>query len=306
MQNQSFQNSLKCFQHPATWVSVFTLLINDHILKSAYPSWFTGKISDFAGIFFFPFVVAAVFSIIFRKFNFTIRTTGQVAFGFVAVWFTLLKTFPPANNLTAELASMIVGFQTIYILDATDLISLIILIPAWKIWIQPNFSIKNQMAYLGLALATLAIIADSPPAPPSISKITSLEYYKDGIVYAADREASKDIDYYPVARSIDGGLSWEDAPEIWNIQERGLPIKVCSHLYPNICYKLLKSGDALELSNQGWIDIEGLRDVKAYDLILFEWEGKEYVLIAIGEYGIWRRELPSGNWDEISVLYADE
>ncbi len=164
------------------------------------------------------------------------------------------------------------------------------------------------MAYLGLALATLAIIADSPPAPPSISKITSLEYYKDGIVYAGDREASKDKDYYPVAQSIDGGLSWKEAPEIWNIQERGLPIKACSHLYlyPNICYKLLKSGDILELSNQGWVNVEGLKDVKAYDLILFEWEGKEYVIIAIGEYGIWRRELPDGNWEENSVLYADE
>lgn len=306
MQNQSFQNSLKCFQHPVTWVSIFALLINDHLLKPAYPSWFTGKISDFAGIFFFPFIVAAVLSIIFRKFDFTIRTTGQFAFGFVAIWFTLLKTFPLANKLTAELTSMIVGFQTIFILDATDLISLIVLIPAWKIWTQPDFSIKNKMAYLGLALATLSIIADSPPPPPSISKITSLEYYKDGTVYAADREASKSKDYYPVARSLDGGQTWEDAPEISNIQERGLPIKVCSRQYSNICYKLLKSGDILESSNQGWIDVEGLKNVKVYDLILFEWEEKEYVIIAIGEYGIWRRELPDGNWDEISVLYADE
>lgn len=316
MHNQSFQNSLKCFQSPATWVSIFILLINDHLLRTTYPSWVTGKLSDFAGIFFFPFLIAVVFSIFFDKFNLSIRATGQTIFGLVIVWFILLKTSPFANQLTAELTSLVVGFPTKFSLDVTDLISLVVLIPAWKIWTQPSFSIKNQKAYLGLALATLAIIADSPPAPPSISKITSLEYYKDGIVYAADREASKEEDYYPAARSLDGGITWEEAPEVINIAERGLPIKQCSHLYPEICYKLPKSGRLQELASNGtWIDVKGLeieinpyetKKIKVYDLILFEWEEKEYTIIAIGEYGIWRRELPNGDWSEISVLAADE
>jgi hypothetical protein len=316
MQNQSFQNSLKCLQHPATWVSIFMLLINDHLLKTTYPSWISGKLSDFAGIFFFPFLIAVVFSIFFDKFNLSIRATGQIVFGFVVVWFILLKTSPFANQLTAELTSLVVGFPTKFSLDVTDLISLIVLIPAWKIWSQPSLRKNNQMAYLGLALATLATIADSPAAPPSISKITSLDYYKDGIVYAADREATDSENYYPVAKSLDGGITWEEAPEISNIEERGLPIKHCSHLYPEICYKLTKSGKLQELSSNGaWIDVKGLeikinpyetKKIKVYDLILFEWEEKEYAIIAIGEYGIWRQELPNGDWSEISVLYADE
>ena len=290
-------------------------MINDHVLKNIYPSWLTGKLSDFAGIFFFPFIIAAGSSIFLVKFNLTTRQIGQIAFGFVATWFILLKTFQPANYITAHIASFLVGFPTKFSLDPTDLISLFMLIPAWVIWKQVNFKRPTRMAYPMLLLGSLAAIATSPPYF-GITTVTNLEYYKDGIVYAADREVPTDNEnLYPVAKSLDGGLTWEEAPEIRNIEEKGLPIKHCSHLYPEICYKLTKSGKLQELSSDGtWIDVKGLeirttyetRRIKVYDLILFEWEEKEYVMIAIGEYGIRRRELPDGNWDETSVLGADE
>jgi hypothetical protein len=315
MQNQSFQNSLRCLQNPITWLSIALLLINDHVLKNISPSWLTGKLSDFAGIFFFPFIIAAGLSIFLVKLNLTTRQIGQIAFGFVVVWFVLLKTFQPVNYLTARVASNFIGFPTKFSLDPTDLISLFMLIPAWIIWEQVNFKKPTRIGYAMLLLGSLAAIATSPPYF-GITKVTNLEYYKDGIVYAADREVTDSENYYPVAKSLDGGITWEEAPEVSNIEERGLPIKHCSHLYPEICYKLTKSGKLQELSSDGtWIDVKGLeielnpyetKKIKVYDLILFEWEEKEYTIIAIGEYGIWRRELPNGDWSEISVLYADE
>jgi hypothetical protein len=315
MQNRNLQNSLRCLQHPATWISIALLLINDHVLKNIYPSWFTGKLSDFAGIFFFPFIMAAGLSIFLVNSNLTTRQIGQIAFGFVASWFILLKTFEPANHITAHIASLLVGFSTKFSLDPTDLFSLIMLIPAWAMWEQVNFKKPNRFAYAMLVLGSFAAIATSPPYF-GITTVTNLEYYKDGITYAADREVpTDDENYYPVAKSLDGGLTWEEAPEVRNIEERGLPIKHCSHLYPDICYQLTKSGKLQELSNDDtWIDVKELEikttyetfRIEVYDLILFEWAEKEYVIIAIGEYGIRRRELPDGEWDEISVLGADE
>lgn len=315
MQNQNFQNSLRCLQNPLTWLSIALLLINDHVLKNISPSWLTGKLSDFAGIFFFPFIIAAGLSIFLVKFNLTTRQIGQIALGFVATWFVLLKTFQPINHLTAHVASNFIGFPTKFSLDLTDLISLFMLIPAWIIWEQDNFKKPTRIGYAMLLLGSLAAIATSPPYF-GITKVTNLEYYKDGIVYAADREVTDNENYYPVAKSLDGGITWEEAPEVSNIEERGLPIKHCSHLYPEICYKLTESGKLQELSSNGeWVDVKGLeiqinpyetKKIKVYDLILFEWKEKEYVIIAIGEYGIWRRELPNGDWGEISVLYADE
>lgn len=302
-------------QYPVVWFSIGLLLINDHILKIICPSWLTGKLSDFAGIFFFPFIVAAGLSIFLVKANLTTRQLGEIAFGFVATWFILLKTFPPVNQLTAHIASSLIGFSTKFILDPTDLLSLVMLIPAWGLWENISFKKPTQVGYTMLFLGSLAAIATSPPYF-GISKVTNLEYYKDGIVYAADRETVGSENYYPVAKSLDGGVTWEEAPEISNIEERGLPIKHCSHLHPEICYQVTKSRKLQELSSDGtWTDIKELeirinpyeiKRLKVYDLILFEWEEKEYVIIAIGEYGIWRRELPNGVWDEISVLGADE
>ncbi len=69
IKNEIARNSLRCLQHPATWLSIALLLVNDHVLKVLYPSWITGKLSDFAGLFFFPFLLALawVFSCLDQK-----------------------------------------------------------------------------------------------------------------------------------------------------------------------------------------------------------------------------------------------
>src|SRR3972149_6580371 len=45
---------------PASLGAVALLLLNDHFLKQAYPSILTGKLSDFAGLFFFPFLLGVL------------------------------------------------------------------------------------------------------------------------------------------------------------------------------------------------------------------------------------------------------
>jgi hypothetical protein len=60
LHGQNFHNSLRCLQHPITWLSIALLLVNDHVLKVFSPSRLTGKISDFAGSNFFPFKVMKI------------------------------------------------------------------------------------------------------------------------------------------------------------------------------------------------------------------------------------------------------
>src|SRR5690606_8292496 len=40
--------------HPAPLAAIGLLLLNDHWLKAAFPGSITGKLSDFAGLAFFP------------------------------------------------------------------------------------------------------------------------------------------------------------------------------------------------------------------------------------------------------------
>jgi hypothetical protein len=40
---------------PVPLAALVVLAVNDHVLKAAYPGWITGKLSDLAGMVFFPF-----------------------------------------------------------------------------------------------------------------------------------------------------------------------------------------------------------------------------------------------------------
>jgi predicted PurR-regulated permease PerM len=52
--------SLEFFVNPVPALAIAGMAVNDHWLKRAYPSWITGKISDFLGVFYFPLFLCAI------------------------------------------------------------------------------------------------------------------------------------------------------------------------------------------------------------------------------------------------------
>jgi len=73
--------------HPIALASIAVLLINDHYLKLHHPSWLTGKLSDAAGLVFFPLLLAAI-----------VRVRVEVAAAATVIVFTLVKTVPAATD----------------------------------------------------------------------------------------------------------------------------------------------------------------------------------------------------------------
>jgi hypothetical protein len=49
--------------HPVMLLAVSTLIVNDHVLKPLWPGVLTGKLSDFAGLVFFPALLQALWEI---------------------------------------------------------------------------------------------------------------------------------------------------------------------------------------------------------------------------------------------------
>lgn len=45
-------------------IGVAVVVLNDHVLKDRYGNWFTGKLSDAAGVFVFPLVALSVLEIV--------------------------------------------------------------------------------------------------------------------------------------------------------------------------------------------------------------------------------------------------
>jgi len=316
--NQSFENSLRCLQHPISLLSIALLLLNDHVFKVISPSWLTGKLSDFAGLFFFPFIVSAGLSLLLAKSNFKARDIGKLAFGFVAIWFFLLKTFPIVNSLTSQLSSFVVGFPTQFILDWTDIVGLTAMIPAWKLWNQPPQGKLSKRAYISLSAGLLACLATSP-VPPPFDTVTALAD-RDGILYA------QGDDFYFIAQSTDNGDNW-----VWIFPSKNerkdieallyghrLPAQACDPAEQRTCYridggdKVLTSNEDGEIWQTAWEIPPERRDfvlrvsvnMATHDLIIVEQSGLRYLFVAMGSNGILRRQLPDGEWERIGIEEA--
>lgn len=85
--------------HPLVIVSIVVLMVNDHFLKEQYPSLLTGKLSDVAGLIFFPVVVFSLFELTQRWQrkplpSFRVAVVICLTCG---VGFALVKTVPAIN-----------------------------------------------------------------------------------------------------------------------------------------------------------------------------------------------------------------
>jgi hypothetical protein len=83
------------FIHPLPLLAVAVLVLNDRYLKFAYPSWWSGKLSDVSGLFFFPLFLCAIVCLLMnlragrRGLFAAIVATGLI--------FILIKIWAPAT-----------------------------------------------------------------------------------------------------------------------------------------------------------------------------------------------------------------
>lgn len=107
-------------RHPVIFLSLALLILNDHVLKGSIVSGFlTGKLSDFAGLFFFPFFVADCLQIYDRR-------IFDVSAVLIALAFVALKCSPMFLLLFMG-AYDAFGLKAVVVQDPTDLWALTML-----------------------------------------------------------------------------------------------------------------------------------------------------------------------------------
>ncbi len=129
--------------HPLPLLAMALLGVNDHLLKGSgwVPGWLTGKLSDFAGLFFFPlFVTATADTALYLAFRLSGGRTPRyslrmwklyAAASFTAVIFVPLKLSDRWGTLYIEamhlldVLDLFGGFQVTR--DPTDLLALVML-----------------------------------------------------------------------------------------------------------------------------------------------------------------------------------
>lgn len=92
--------------HPVVLVSLALLLVNDHVLKGVGPPVVTGKLSDFAGLAFFPVLLFSLVELVTRR----APAARSVIIGCViatVVVFTLAKVWTPAAEAYALAISVL-------------------------------------------------------------------------------------------------------------------------------------------------------------------------------------------------------
>lgn len=126
--------------HPLPLAAVAVLALNDHLLKHAHvlPGWLTGKLSDVAGLFFFPLLLTALSRLLSwalgrpaeltrRRLAIAIALTAvaftalQLHTGTVAIYEWLMPRLDPTGTVAAVRVTM----------DPTDLLALPALVLTW-------------------------------------------------------------------------------------------------------------------------------------------------------------------------------
>jgi hypothetical protein len=133
------------FIHPIPLAAVAMMVLNDRILKHQFPGWISGKLSDFAGIFFMPLFLCALINV-GRNFGqnkkFCWISSAQLVGAILSVdlIFVAIKLFPFCAAWYVSVMTSI-GFPSRVVQDPTDLIALTM---NWATYLFARSSFDDQ------------------------------------------------------------------------------------------------------------------------------------------------------------------
>ena len=84
--------------HPMVIGAIAIFIVNDHVLKPAAPGWLTGKLSDVAGLIFFPVLAAAVAELIWPTARRHPNATLMVAACLTGLTFIVMLLVPAGGD----------------------------------------------------------------------------------------------------------------------------------------------------------------------------------------------------------------
>ena len=196
--------------HPASIAAIGILLINDHVMKQVAPSWLTGKISDFAGLYFAPFVVLVVWEaslgVVIPRISG--RTVALATYVTVGLFFAAFKVSSEAADAFVRIVGMS-GVRISIVVDPTDLVAVVSLPLSYALWSRQRryaaraATIRPLRRVAVLTAAALAIAATSA-AQPTLTSI-AVDSADGDLLYAVLVSAGDNDGLYV---SDNGGLGW--------------------------------------------------------------------------------------------------
>ena len=257
------RKALGWLAHPATIASVIVLVVNDHLLKPTYGTWWTGKLSDVAGLVFAPALLAVAVSLCAPRVR--MRALIPAAIATVGLGFAVVKT-TAAGAAAASAAWTAIAGPSVVLRDPTDLLA----IPALAVaWVIARRTVERQAtaaappenpgprqragAFLRwgvvLPLAVLATAATSEsPDDPSATEIAVV----DSVLVAGI------TDGYDVWTTSTDGVTWVEVPSDQAALQKdlvdsagGTATRACVKTDPDTCFRAVPGRLAVEMSLDG-------------------------------------------------------
>src|SRR3954469_16807093 len=166
--------AMDCLAVASAWLAVVVLVVNDHFLKFAYPSFVTGKLSDAAELFVLPWVLSTVAHYATARVRVLSvrRSSAMAVYLVVGLAFIAIKVDQGAADAFRAALAPITGGGTAAVADPSDLITLPTLLLSFIVYrrtARPTSSPRSTLAVLPLiALTVFASVADTPGVPPNV------------------------------------------------------------------------------------------------------------------------------------------
>lgn len=142
--------ALRVLSSPGSVLACTLLVLNDHVLKQAWPGLVTGKLSDVAGLVFAPLLLAFPLAAV------RVRRPPAIAVAATGLGFVLTKSSETGASVASDVWSL-TGIPTTIRADPTDLVALPALGLAWWIHARVRREVLRGTAPRGRRVLALAL-----------------------------------------------------------------------------------------------------------------------------------------------------
>lgn len=226
---------LRWVAHPLTVGATAVLLLNDHVLKQAWPGFVTGKLSDVAGLVVAPAVLGLLFGLFDAGRIGAAAATLLTGAGFA--WVKLTGT----GAEVASAAWSVVNGPSVVLADPSDLLALPALGLAWWSWLRvadapplPDRLAHRLRVIVAVPFAVLGIAATSAPGY-TLPSVDSVQLVGDQVVIEAGQR------FYG---SPSGTGDWTPLPETpFDLPTERQQVEACAPDDAAHCYRVHGGGD---------------------------------------------------------------